>query len=641
MSRHRLPSRCLALLPLGALAFLAPVPEAAAEVVSAEIAERSRLPAEGETPEREEISGRLHFAVEPDHERNRIVADLELAPRDGEGRVRFSSDFRLTLPLDEAGSSAAPKALWVEVPNRGGASGERGFLASQGFAILEIGWEFDLPPRRGRFGIEVPVAAESDGTAIRGVVEAIFVLNEASSRHTVNDLEIYPPVDAAGPDSRLLVRERSAFPGGEPIPRQRWRLEGNEIVFEEGFEPGRTYEVAWLAEGPPVGGLGFAAVRDAVAWLKHGPDSPVAVDHAYAFGASQCGRFLRDFVYQGFNTDEAGRAVLDGMIAQVAGAGRLDLNRRWAVPRELALFRAAAAPFADAAVPDPRAGGESVGLLENPRTLHRPRVFHTVASAEYWGAGRAAALIHTDPEGREDLELPEEVRVYAFAGTQHGPAPFPPEPPAAGAPRANPVNFRPTVRALRLAMHRWVAEGAPPPPSAYPQIADGTLVPVSDFLFPELPGLPGAEHLSALTAGPRSADVLRPESSGSGAELPLLVAQVDADGNELAGLRLPEVAVPLGTATGWVFRPPSLGAPDELLPVLRGAFVPFSPDRAAARAAGDPRPSVEERYPSRDAYLDRIREVAETLVEQGYLLPDAVEKEVVAAEKRWDWVLAR
>lgn len=599
---------------------------ALSEVTSVEIHQRENIAGN----DYEALSGRLHFAVDPDHPRNRAVADLNLVTRDADGRVRFSSDFRLLKPQEGAPEAVA---AWVEIPNRGSTSKLSEFMIQHRFAMLEVGWEFDVPPAPDRLSIEVPVAREKDGSPLQGIVEAIFVLEDAEEQVTVTDLAIYPPVDPEGPDSRLIVRERGDRPGGREIPRERWSLKEHVVTLDKPFQPGLTYEIRWLAENPPVAGLGLAAIRDAVTWLKDKHESLAPVPHAYAFGTSQCGRFLRDFVYQGFNTNEAEGIVFDGIMAHIAGAGRLDLNRRWSTPRELALYRTASYPFADNAHPDPLSGLKE-GILENPRVAHRPRMFYTNTSAEYWGAGRVAALVHTEPTGLTDIALPDDVRLYVFAGAQHGPSAFPPQAPAEDGLLSNPVDFRPSLLALRLAMHRWISEGIAPPDSAYPKIGNGTLVPSTEVNFPDLPGVPSPKHLEA---GLRVANPLHPNGAAVGTELHLMVPQVDADGNELAGIRLPEVAEPLATATGWMFRPPSMGAPNELLPVLRGMWLPFSLTQEQRSVNKDPRLSRQERYRDREEFLEKTRNAAAALVTKGYLLPEDVEEAVKKAAERWDW----
>ena len=383
-------------------------------------------------------------------------------------------------------------------------------------------------------------------------------------------------------------------------------------------------------------GLGYAANRDAVSWLKHDSASPAPVQRACAFGSSQCGRMLRDLVYLGFNTDEQDRIALDGMIAHVAGAGRLVLNQRWATPRSTAAHFTASYPFADSALPDP-VSGHFEGLLQNPRVRHAPRIFYTNTATEYWGGGRVAALTHTTPDGTRDVAFPQNVRSYFFAGTSHGPAPFPPPAHTAGGPLADPINASATVLALRTAMDRWVASGVEPPASVHPRLSDGTLTHAAGIRYPAVPGIdpPNTVH-----AGGRIPNPLWPGGAGAGTELPLLVPQVDADGNDLGGIRMPDLAAPLGTAAGWVFQPRTTGAPRELV-MLRGAWTPFAATRAQREATGDPRPSLEERYTSKAGFLEQAGAAIQALIDQRLLLETDREPQLKQAGERWDWVASR
>jgi hypothetical protein len=619
MTRFLLPCLCLT-----AFSF------ASAEVVRVEITERSEIAAAAGY---EQIAGRLYFEIDPAHPRNRIIVDADLAPKNAAGRVAFSADLRILKPkAAEAGNGAA----WVEIPNRGGKSGVNRFITQNGFTVMQVGWEFDVPAQSGKLRIEVPAARQKDGKPIRGVVRATFTAGMAVDQFTVSDLADYPPVDAAGADSRLIARQSIAFPEGKEVPRSQWRLEGQRVTLEGGFEPGRTYEISYLAENPPVAGLGLAAIRDAVAWLKYDAGSLAPVRHAYAVGSSQCGRLLREFVYLGFNTDERDRMVLDGAMANVAGAGRLIINQRWAIPRETANFHTASYPFTDTAQADP-VSGITDGIQENPRVTHRPKIFYMNTAAEYWGAGRLGGLSHTSPDGTRDVALPENVRSYFFAGTQHGAAPFPPKASAKDMPLANPVSPSPVMNSLRLAMHRWVTEGKLPPPSVYPKLSDGTLVPVSKVNFPALPGVPSPR---TGTGGPRQPNPLWPKGAGAGAELPLLVPQVDADGNDLGGIRMPDVSVPLGTCTGWVFRSTPIDGRREMIP-LRGSWILFATTRQQREQTGDPRPSLEERYATKEAYLGRVSESVEQLIEKGYLQAQDLDPLRKQAEARWDWVMGQ
>lgn len=631
---------------LAGLVLLALARGALAEVTRVEITRRADLGASGY----EKIEGTLHFAVDPRDPRNALIADIAKAPTDAKGRVEFSSDLCVLRPkVAGAGNGTA----LIEVSNRGGrglvSSFNRGgkgnpeteadlgdqFLMKQGFTLVWVGWEFDVPRGPGRIRIELPRATEA-GKDIGGIAHEVFVLDRNVSEHPVAGLAVYPPSDPDGPERKLTVRTAMADAQGLEIPRARWRLKGQTITLDGGFEPGKAYEIFYAAKNPPVAGLGFAAMRDATAWLKHAPDSVAPVRFAQAFGSSQSGRFLRDFIYQGFNTDERGRKVFDGVMAHIAGAAHINLNRRWSLPTELGIYSATSYPFADAALADP-ASGLREGLQENARGGNAPKVFYTNTSVEYWGGGRVAALTHTTPAGEADVALPENVRSYFIAGTQHGPGRFPPLPPTAAQQRANPADYWWVMRSLVVAMQRWISEGTLPPASAVPTWREKTLVSAANLAWPAMPGVASPR---ALTAGARVANPLVTGGAGAGAPLPLLVAQVDEDGNERAGVRLPEIAVPLATYTGWNFRQPAVGAPGDLV-ALQGSWIPLAATKTEKEASKDPRRSVEERYASRDAYLAKFTATADSLVKQGYLLAGDVAPLVKRAGEQWDLVTVR
>ena len=627
---------------LFAFAFVAAFTWARSEVTRVEITARSDVGSSGY----EKIVGRIHFAIDPKDPRNAVIADVGRAAVNAAGRVEFSSDLYLLRPkAPGAGNGAA----LVEVSNRGGRSaivsfnrggsrdpksetdlGDR-FLQRQGFTLVWVGWEFDVPSTSGLMRIAVPVAIDA-GSVITGKVHGKFTVSSRVEDYEVTDLAAYPPSNPPG-TARELARHT---PGGgrSVIPPDQWRLRGHTVVLPGGFEPGAEYEISYAAANPPIAGLGFAALRDTTSWLKNGSDSPASVRHAYAFGSSQSGRFLRDFLYHGFNTDEHDRQVFDGVLAHIAGAARINLNQRWSVPRELGTYSVTGFPFADTAQTDPVSGARE-GLLENPRVRHAPKIFYNNTAVEYWGGGRVAALVHTDPAGTKDIPLPGNVRFYAFAGTQHGPAKFPPPAPTTAQQRANPVDFWWTMRALLPAMHRWVKDGTPPPASAYPTFRDGTLVRAAAVDFPAIPDVASPR---ALRGGARIVNPFLPRGGGAGAPLPLLVSQVDADGNERGGIRLPDVAVPLATYTGWNFRAPATGAPDELVS-LAGSWIPFPATREAREAAGDPRQSIAERYASRADYLAKYQAAAEDLARRGLLLTDDVAQVVKRAGDQWDFAI--
>jgi hypothetical protein len=576
----------------------------------------------------------VHFAVDPRQPVNQAVADLDRAPKTA-GRVEFSADLYILRPRDATRSNGVAvidvlnrgRKMILTGFNRGGtldpasdADLGDGFLMREGFTLVWVGWQFDVRRQNGLMGLNVPAAS-----GISGIVRAVFTANGRSPDQTVADLVAYPPVDPAAADTTLTVRE-GPFGLADVVPRGRYRLEGNVVSMDGGFEPGRTYEISYRAADPPIAGLGLAAFRDVASWIKYNPAAPARARHTIAFGSSQSGRFLRTFLYHGFNTDEQGRQVLDGVMAHIAGAARLSLNERWATPNSLGMYDATLFPYADLAVKDP-ISGKTEGLLDNDRARrHQPKVFYTNSSVEYWGGGRAAALVHSTPDGRSNLAPPDNVRAYLFAGTQHSPGQFPPRASAAQQQTDNPVQYWWAVRALLMAMTRWVADGTAPPPSRHPEFhEDGdTIVGAAEIPFPAIRGV-------------QSPRIVAPGRDG-GRPLPLLVSQVDQDGNERAGLRLPEVEVPLATYTGWNFRSAAVGGTKELVS-LAGSSIPFQRTRAGREAAGDPRRSIEERYASKEVYLRRVREAADKLVGERYLLAGDVHAIVARAGEMWDVVV--
>jgi Alpha/beta hydrolase domain len=589
----------------------------------------------------EEVTGRLYFEVDPSHAANRSVVDIDKARKNGNGRVEFSADVVIYRPRDVVKGNGI--AL-IDVVNRGnktvisgfsrpGMSADReagdGFVFSRGFTAVCVGWEFDAPKRDGAIRIEVPIAE-----GVQGVAKASFTPSSGAREFTVTDLATYVPTDPSSNQNALTVRDAPLSPV-RVIPRSEWRLAGNTVTLEAGFEPGHWYELAYTSQNPPVGGVGFAAIRDTAAWLRDGSDVPHS-KYVLAFGSSQSGRFLRSFLYGGFNTDEKGHQALDGVMAHIAGAARIDLNRRWSTPTTLATYTATSFPFADNKERDPVTGAVE-GALDNPRArTNQPKIFYTNTGVEYWGGGRVAALVHTSPDGSRDLQLPPNERVYFLTGSQHGPGAFPPVP-SDGQQKNNPTDYWWAMRALLVAMENWIRDGTSPPDSRHPRLADGTLTAVKRIAFPDIRDV---RTPASLTAGGRAANALVSQDGAPGTPLPLLVPQVDADGNERAGIRLPDVAVPLATVTGWNFRKPEIGAPDQLFPLL-GSYIPFAVTRTLADAAGDPRRSIEERYRGREEYLQQAREAANALVKARYLLDGDVALVVRRAEDHWNLLMGQ
>ena len=648
---------------------------AAAEVVRIDVRARADVAAGksfGAAGPYEKLAGRIYFEVDPSNDANRIITDIDKAPRNARGRVEFSADFFLMKPTHMAAGNGT---LLYEVSNRGGkgmlgfynhASGSLnptsdaemgdGFLMRQGFTLLWVGWQFDPPAREGLVRVYPPVATDN-GKPIVGIVRSEVIVARVAFDASLADRDhvAYPVADPDDPANTLSVRDTIEGPR-RFIPKTEWTFarlsngapvpDRGRVHLAAGFQPGKIYEVVYKSQNPPVVGAGPAAVRDAISHLKYASADALSIpagsiQRAIAFGVSQSGRFLRTYLYYGFNEDEHRRKVFDGVMAHVAGGGRGSFNLRFAQPSRDGhpflnkFYPTDIFPFTDTVQTDPQTG-EKDGLLLRVKPEFTPKIFYTNSSYEYFG--RAASLIHTALDGRTDAPLADNTRIYMFAGGQHGPAAFPPRR-SIGQQLNNPNDYRWSMRALLLAMHRWIADGAAPPPSRYPRIDASTLVPLESLAFPTLPGVrkPTEPHkayrvfygLDFASKGIISVDP--PEANGS---YPILVPQVDADGNELAGVKMPEVAVPLATYTGWnLFNAES--GPPTLLSSMQGSYIPLPKTRIDRERAKDPRPSIEERYPSREQYLARVSAAARELVQQGYLLEDDIVKVVELANDHW------
>jgi hypothetical protein len=374
-----------------------------------------------------------------------------------------------------------------------------------------------------------------------------------------------------------------------------------------------------------VGGLGFAALRDVASAFRR-TGAPVSAKYEYVFGMSQTGRFLREFLYEGFNADEQGRKAFDAVWAHIAGAVRGDFTQPFSLPNGLSVYTGSKFPYSDEPQSDP-VSGKTDGLLAHMSKDIVPKIIYTNGDCEYWGLGRSAGQLATTLDGKKDLAVPDNVRIYQMAGAQHIPAGFPPS--AGGTQqRANPNDYMWAMRGILAGLDGWVRKGIAPPPSRYSSLGDHTLVVQQDLKFPAIPGV----RSPLIISGGYRADLGGPQSSP---KLPFLVPNVDADGNDTGGIRLPDVAVPLATYTGWNFRSPAIGAPTELLP-LTGSFLPFPVTRAERAQGHDPRLSIEERYPSRDAYLRQVKDATQKLVAQRYVLSEDADLIMQHAALVWD-----
>ena len=624
----------------------------------------------------EKLVGKIHFTVKPDDPHNKLIVDLDKAPRNAAGEVEFASDFYLLRPKDPAHASGS---VLLEIPNRGGKGilalmhggkssrdpqteeefGD-GFLMKRGVTVAWLGWQWDVREEAGLMRLDAPVAREGE-KPITGLVRADFVVNEKVDEHplghvisgTIGGTEYYCS-DTKDRANVLTVRD-APLAQRRTIPRSDWDFVGSTaaklepgprtIRLKGGFEPGKIYEVVYRARDPIVAGLAFAAVRDFASYLKDEKNELAPVKCVYAAGISQSGRFLRHFLLQGFNADESGRRAIDGMFVHVAGAGVGSFNHRFAQPSRDAqptnalFYPTDLFPFSDSPQTDPMTG-QTAGLLDRAKAAGvLPKIFYTNTSYEYWS--RAGSLIHTSPDGKRDVPPMENARIYFLAGLQHFTPPFPPardnERGLASLylPNSNPVRW--FWRALFVAMDDWVRENQPPPESRYPKLADKTLVRREELQFPVLPGVTVPERVHQalrLDFGPQWKNrIITKQPPGVGRPFPVFVPQVDAEGNDLGGVRLPELDVPLGSYTGWNLRDPKSGMSKERVSFL-GSFFPLPKTKSEA----DPRRAIGERYQSREDYLQKFSEAAKKLAGDRFLLSEDVEPLVKRAGNEWDFI---
>jgi hypothetical protein len=597
----------------------------------------------------ERVVAIAHGEVDPAHPGNRGIALIECAPRNARGCVEYATEVHVLRPCDPALGNGG---LLHEVNNRGrkmlfgtladapgGGNDPRSaddfgnrFPLSLGFTLVWSGWDPDAPTARGGLALQAPVARR-DGQPIVAPVRDEFVSGTRAGELAVFRLSHTAAFPEPG-RARLTCRAR---PGDAPqaLPPDDWRfVDARTVPLREGLSPrpGWLYELHYEAVDPRVQGLGFAATRDLISHLRHHPDALALTGqrmaHCLAIGISQAGRYLRDHIGQGFNRDEQGRRVFDGVLSHIAGVGRVFLNAPFAQPARTSTqhedhgYPENAFPFASARLTDPLSGRCDALLREDGSD---PLLIEINTATEYWQKG--ASLLHTDPLGERDLDLPSNTRVYLVAGTQHGARAGTPGDCGPAVNPRNPHNPMPVVRALLLALWEWVRDGRQPPPSQVPRLAEGTLVPAESLAFPAIPGAGLAERTHRIGL---PGDWVHPQDSPRAYRT--LVCRVDEDGNEVAGIRLPEVAVPVATLTGWnLYRSPW---PEGELADRDGSRLPFPADRAEREARGDPRRSVAERYADDADRAERVRVVVEALLAQRLLLPQDAAALMSSAQNR-------
>ena len=633
----------------------------------------------GDVGQYEQIDGVAHFAVDPAHPDNAVIADIALAPRNDDNLVEFSSDFRIVKPVDNDHGNGR---LLLDVVNRGKELALKninsapdgspdadphpgnGFMMRQGYSLVWCGWQHDVPDAPGLFRCNVPNAHNADGSPVSGRIVVSFqpIANIVTQFLSDREHRPYPTNHLESWDSALTVQEHE---DGEEtvIPRERWAFarmvdgrrvpDAAHITMESGFEAGKVYRALYETSHAPVVGLGLLATRDIAAWLRYGmvdadgTGNPLAgaIGRAYAYGRSQSGRFLRQMLHLGLNRDESGQIVFDGMLPNVAGGKMGEFNVRFGQPSSLSNRSVNnLPPFLDL-----EAHSEDGILTEVTRRGVAPKVIYTNTSSEYWGGH--GALAHMTRDGKADAPLPDNVRAWSFCGTQHAPASLPisdmnPDTGARGTQALNYVDYRPLMRAALYHLDQWVTHNEEPPVNGYPKLSDGSVVDADELAewFGSLPGVEFPTHQKVIRhldfGSDRAVPTRIPPAVGDA--YPMLVSAVDADGNEVGGIRLPAVEVPLATYAGWNVRHPDIGGAGQVLApggTVVGCAIPLAVTRAERQASGDPRPSIEERYGSRDEYLERVRASAELLVESGYVLAEDVDVLVTQGGEVYDAIV--
>lgn len=645
-----------------------------ARVVRVEIASRQDVLDDktfGEAGAYERITGRIYFSVAVANPHNRRIVDLSNAVNLKNGEVEFSADFVALRPKDAHRSNGS---MVLENPNRGhgrivalvdggdwdaAKDGGDGWLLRSGFTMVTLGWQWDAVGNDA-LRLYAPIAKENGRTItglLRGDLMPAKEMPEIPLGHLITgNMGGTEYAVSARDDARNVLSVRDSREVTRTvIPRSEWQFahtvdgkltpSDRHIHLNGGFHFGKIYEYIYVVADPVIAGLGFAAVRDFASYAKHASDAITPVQRVYGEGISQNGRFLRNFLYDGFNADEDGRIALDGVLAHVAGAGRGSFNYRFAQPSRDAqptssiFFPTDIFPFTDLPENDSLTG-ESAGLLDRATTEKVvPKIFFSNTSYEYWG--RAAALIHTSADGKQDVRISDNLRIYHFTGLQHFPGPWPPakgQGDLMGQEPQSPLPIRYFWRAMIANMDAWVRSNVLPPESSYPRIADGTLVPLGSYVFPAIPGVNRPHEANAayrLDFGPAWRDgILSVQPPKIGDAFPVLVPQVDADGNESDGVRLPEIMVPLATYASWNLRDPSIGAADQRVS-FEASYLPFPKTSVERQKASDPRKSIAERYSGRDDYMSRFGKAVDDLVKQRWILPEDRESLLHRGEQEW------
>jgi hypothetical protein len=627
----------------------------------------------------EVLSGTVHYAADPSSELNSGVVDLALAAG-SDGLVRYSADILILKPVEMARGNGALQYTvvnrgnfdtrllsaepWAEVATSESGSYESlGRMMKQGWTVVFSGWQDDLIDE-DRLNLYAPIAKQ-DGQPLSGPVLSEFGFGHDT---TVAYLgagghRAYPVAAGTESDAVLRVHASHADPG-TVISRDQWRFasldsagevqpDSVNIYYPQGFEIGTTYTLGYTTAFSPVMGLAFPAVRDLVSFLcSEDTLNPLLdqsgacpVKHTMAYGSSQCGRFLRDFIYQGFNLSPAGGKVFDGVFANVPGCRRGFFNYRFSQPsRAEGFYPDFVFPFTDLAQTDP-VSGKTGGIMAHVPDSLRPKTFYIHHTGEYWSSG--AGLTHASVDGTSDVDLPSNVRIYTFAGTAHGSARLVDGHPA---PSQFYLPYNPNTTSLIAtplleALGRWVMFDESPPQSSYPRVDAGELVAAEDYAYPSVPDV---EAPVRPVLHPRFGwgdnwrkGVMKQAMPELGPLFPVLVPAAGDDGNELGGLRTPHVTVPVASYIGWNYPAKNYnGAESTSIFSLSGGWLPFCATRAERKSRGDSRKSLDMLYKSRGDYLDKLRKSCEDLVAQGLMFGEDIGMVLEQGGAMYDFVAA-
>ena len=606
----------------------------------------------------ERVTGTARGELDPSDTHNWGILNLDKAPKNADGRIEYTVEFDMLRPVN-----GGNRKILFEVTNRGrkfllhwvmdgapqnannpltAADAGNALFLRQGYTIVWSGWDPDAPKANNGMAIKVPVAKDGAGKNEMTIVRTIRdELVSGTRGPVVREFKLsYEAASLSKADSTLSVRRKESDPKGE-VPADQWEFADSRTLRiltpgNAGAGPavGSLYELHYPARDPKILGIGFAATRDLVSFLRYESrdeakkpnPAGAGIKSALAIGISQSGRYLRDHIDQGFNQDEAKRKVFDGVLAHISGIGRVFLNEEFGQPartntrHEDHTYPENAFPFSTAKMDDP-VTGKSGSLLRGDG--FDPLLIEVNTSTEYWQKG--ASLLHTDPLGTRDVALPANSRVFMIAGTQHAGR--------VGLSTArgpcwnerNPHNPAPALRALLVALDQWVSDGTPPPDSRVPTLKDKTLVAPGTNAFPPLEYFAIAQHTNSIML---FGDWVNPSPDPAKAYVPL-VSAIDADGNEVAGIRLPDIAVPLATYTGWnLYKNPF---PEGELCDRDGSYSAFSATRADRAKTDDPRAAIAERYPTHAAYVDKVKKAADELVQARLLLKEDAEAYVARA----------